>query len=862
MLGHSRSHSRQSLYSKASAPVASSPSRRRVTRSQSREVEDLRAASSSNAIRSSGRNDGSNRWGQNKTLNPVVEESPVGTPQKSVSHYASSRYSSAVPDYADDVANITGTTLLQSEPESEPEPEMMLEALPDLERTGRNLLDYLAPSTANPVTIVNKAEVLSNPANTQSKHLRYLTSKFAAEFRHFGNQTYLEVDAIGRAFNTALAGRRGSFQDWDPDPVVHLANCVRFAHEILLAGPGLNSRKEVIRHIESSFPLPFMSGLVAEGQEKHPGESSLQNDTFHLALDIRTQSLILHLEEHQDEPEFNAKHAVRRFFFRGSSRKTFRGFNLPGFGSSKGTLPDNYAGTVQDRYNEILLAEIGEGGFEVGNLKGAHPWRSFAMRTAIWVRKRVEEIDGELKKRMSAKAVHDAFFTSKHPSFASTLEGPESEPNGELEEVVQHVPQQEIFEGETTLQVEVEPQQEQRPEPRPERRRSSKGTYLDPISIGRMKERLERLRSVSEASGSVNRRQSDIVPPVSQKEREPDRRKTSTLLPASQSKQPAAAPETRALSFESSLFVAQETGEHEELEEPDISLGEDLTLDGGNEGRDIERSDSPPVARSTPSSRPQPMSNPKTLTERIWDVVKGGTITQPAPGPARSSTARFIDRQETAERVSPISQRDSQNAVRRVEERVSRKRARVPPEAETSTDDDFDADERDVDLERRRAEKPQQGSKRRRVVEEDADEEGDHEVANTNTNASRDEEDEVESPRRPDARVRPAHIRTLPRKSLGSRVFWTEAEDNRLMRLMREYGTSWAVIVRQNEAQPVQEGEVRIEGRDQVKFKDRARNIKVKLYREGLPVPDYFENVTIKESDRKKLRELGITFPR
>ncbi|KAJ0426012.1 hypothetical protein BJY00DRAFT_122958 [Aspergillus carlsbadensis] len=858
MLGHSRSHSRQSLFSKASAPVASSPSRRRVTRSQSREVEDLRAASSSNAIRSSGRNDGSDKWGQNKALNPVVEESPVRTPQKSISHYASSRYSSAVPDYADDVANITGTTLLQSEPDSELEPEMMLEALPDLERAGRSLLDFLAPSTADLVTIVNKAKVLSNPTNTQSKRLRRLTSNLAAEFRYFGNQTYLDADAIGRAFNTALRGRRGSFQDWDPDPVVHLANCARFAHEILLAGTGLNSRKAVIRHIESLFPLPLMSGLVADGQEKHHGESSLQKDTFDLALEIRTQSLILHLEERQDEPEFNAKHAVRRQFFKGSSRKTLRGFNLPNFGGSNGILPDDYTGTVQDRYNDILLAEIDEGVFDVDDLKGAHRWQRFVLRAAQWIRKRVEEIDEELKKRMSAKAVHDAFFTSKLPSFASTLGGSESEPNGELEELAQHVPRQEIFEGETTLPVEVEPQQEQRPEPQPERRRSLKGTYLDPISIGRMQKRLERLRSESEASGSVGRRQSDIIPPVSQKIREPDRRKTSTALPASQSNQPAAAPATRALSS-SSLFVTQGTGEHEEFEEPDISLGEELNLNGENEGRDIERSDSPPVARSTPSSRLQPTPNPRTLTERIWDVVKGGTITQ---GPAQTSTARFIDRQETAERVSPISQRGSQNTASRVEERVSRKRARLHSEAETSADDDFDADERGVDLERRRAEKPQQGSKRRRVVEEEDDEEGGQEAVNTNTNANRGEEDEIESPRRPEARVRPAHIRTLPRKSLGSRVFWTEAEDNRLMRLMRDHGTSWAVIVRQNEAQPVQEGEVRIEGRDQVKFKDRARNIKVKFYREGLPVPDYFENVTIKESDRKKLRELGITLPR
>ncbi|KAL3464369.1 hypothetical protein BJX64DRAFT_254844 [Aspergillus heterothallicus] len=876
MLGHSRSHSRHGLFSKASGPVASSPSRRRVTRSQSREVEDVHAASS--AARSSGRNDGRDRWGQNEALTSVVEEYPVGTPQKPVVQYASSRYSSAIPVSPDDPVNISGTTLLQSEPGSDLDPDMMMEVLPDLERSGRSLLEFLAPSTTNPVTIVNKAKVFSDPSHTQSRRLRRLISNLSKDFKYFGNQTYLDAGAIGHAITAALAGRRGSFQDWVPDPVVHLANCARFAHEILLAGPGLNSRKQVLREIDILFPSPFMSGLVADGQEKSIGESSLRKDTFDLALDIRTQSLLLELEERQDQPDFNAKHAVRRCFFRGSSRKTWRGFNLPNFGGASGNLPDEYIGSVQDRYNDILLAELDDGIYDIDELKGAHRWLRFVLHTTQWIHKRMVEIDGQLKNRMSAEAMHDAYFTSKQPSFASTLGGSESEPNGVLEEGDQDVPQQENFEGETTLP--VGQQREERPQPQTERRRSSKPAFLNSYSVNRVKQRLERLRAESEASASGIRRQSDIVAPVSQKIHEPDRRKTSTALPASQSGQFAVSLETGGNG--SPPLLPQEPTEPVEAEEPeefevsqeheecvgprepeepedqDITLGEEFNINADNEGTQIESSNSPRVVRSTPSVPPTRTSKPKTLTERIWDVVKGGSLTQP-PGSQRIQAARFIDRQENAERVSPISQRGSQNAVDRVEERVSRKRGRSPSQADSSTDDDFDADDREVDLERRRAAKPQRTSKRRRVEEDEEDEET-QETTDLSTDANR-VDDEVDSPRRPDARARPAHIRTLPRKSLGARVFWTEAEDNRLMRLMREHGTSWTVIARQNEAQPVQEGEARIEGRDQVKLKDRARNLKVKFYREGLPVPKYFELVTIKESDRKKLRELGVTVP-
>jgi hypothetical protein len=82
--------------------------------------------------------------------------------------------------------------------------------------------------------------------------------------------------------------------------------------------------------------------------------------------------------------------------------------------------------------------------------------------------------------------------------------------------------------------------------------------------------------------------------------------------------------------------------------------------------------------------------------------------------------------------------------------------------------------------------------------------------------------------------VQPAPISS--QRSVGQyiskpRSSWTEAEDNRLIRLMKDHGHKWSLIERQNIAQPAEEGEVRIEGRGQVAFKDRARNMKISYYR-------------------------------
>jgi hypothetical protein len=50
------------------------------------------------------------------------------------------------------------------------------------------------------------------------------------------------------------------------------------------------------------------------------------------------------------------------------------------------------------------------------------------------------------------------------------------------------------------------------------------------------------------------------------------------------------------------------------------------------------------------------------------------------------------------------------------------------------------------------------------------------------------------------------------------RVFWTGADEDHLVRLIEEYGTSWSVIAKLGGFQT---------NRDQVALKDKARNMKV-----------------------------------
>ncbi|KAL4906826.1 hypothetical protein BDW74DRAFT_127800 [Aspergillus multicolor] len=854
----STSQQRQHLLSK----FQGSPSRTRVTRSRSREVGGLHIDSNRLNVRPSSRD-------QSKVLDPVVEEAPSSP----LDQTGARDESAAAPE--PDVADITGTTFIPDS-ETDLDPEMMLEAFPDLERTGKSVLDFLAPTTASPAMIVNKADLLIDPKNTQSKRLLRLIKNLDGDMKIFSNQTYIDLEGINRIFSAVLEDRREDIEDWSPDPIVQMANCARFALEILLAGTNPNSRKRAIRDIEKLFPRPFMTGIVGAGQDKAPGESLLDKETFDLALSIRTQSLIMLLEEKQEDPKFNAKHAVKLCFFKTLSRKSpMRGFNLPNFSNkADGNLPAQYMDDVRKRYNDILLVEE-DGKFDVNELKQDYRWKRFVLHSAHWVRRRTDEIYAELQQRMSTQTVHYMFFNAKNSSLTSTLGGSEVERIGGIREADEQTTRQENVPREITTRQESvtqetfalpvpvpepEPEPEpQQPESRPdrgdmERRRSSRPSYLNPTDIQRLVQRQERLRA--ENKPSEIRGQPDIVYPPSPNTNErygADGRPSSSASPSSHPvQQDLSHPHVLPFDDEPTLVP----------DEPELNLSDDSELANGDESSQIEGSHSPSVVpRSTPWAQ-EPTSTARTtgevsVTDYVWDAHKRGASVQPTPGPSRNVASRFIDRQRNAERVSPIRDGDSQSAVTRVEERASRKRAR--PSTETDSDDDssnFDFDNRQTDIERRRAEKPQRPrSKQPRLA-----------VAGTQSEASADAHrhhvvEVLAQPVRQRTVLPPTTSTQAPaaRHASKARSSWTDAEDNRLIRLMKDHGHKWSLLEKHNKAQPARQGEVRIEGRGQVAFKDRARNLKIAYYRDGIPIPDYLEYVTMKEKDVKGLLNRGVT---
>lgn len=351
-----------------------------------------------------------------------MEEPPFHSPHKSVHRDVNQ----VIPESLDDTMNITGTTFLPEELDTNLDPDMMMETLPDLERAAKNVLDYLVPSSADPVNIVNAAKRLVDPNSTQSKRLRHSQSNLAAQAKWFGSQAYIDVNHVSQLLTSALERKSVPVgKDWSADPILHQANCARLALEVLLANAGTDSAKRAIKNLEDMFPLPFMNDISESQGERAIGESSLRKDTFDLALELRTQSLILKLEEDQYKLDFLPDPAIRRHFFDvdafdddtfDSSDAPLLGLNIGRFRSS-GDFPQQYRDAVCDRYNEILLlvSEAGDNSFDIKELKSAYRWQKFVLRAVQWLRKRIQEITQELQGQQSVQTVHKEFFADQEP---------------------------------------------------------------------------------------------------------------------------------------------------------------------------------------------------------------------------------------------------------------------------------------------------------------------------------------------------------------------------------------------------------------------------------------------------------------
>ncbi|KAJ5377496.1 uncharacterized protein N7496_004905 [Penicillium cataractarum] len=855
-------------------PSAGTTPQRRVTRSQSRELDDPNYGkqSSSKTVQRTG----VQGRAQLKHLPPVIEQSPISS-----HHTPTSRVSSSVvpntPTHEEGNTNISGTTFLAHESDHDSDSGSedggidaidMADELPDLQQASTRLLELVGTNSSDAKGICEVAKRIANPAHADNKRFKRVYKKLADSMKVFTNESYIDAARVSDLIPSVTT--EDAPDPWDPRPYLYRANYAWLALTTLSAAIGSQTQVQAIENLDKQFPAPFMSQMIRPKQKLTGGGSSAIRATVDLALEIRTQYFISQLEKRQGEKGFDAQSILKEIFYHDPARDagSLRGFNLPAtFEDENGFLPDSLHDEVSVRIDELETSLFDDDdNLDLHGLKTIFSWRRFCLRVARFVQLREQEfkatiasqpkiddvqvlVVNAIHRRADPNAVespdHATLVNSYHEGPSTTLNEISVERPEDGEEVeIEESSSEDLARPEETHEEPVIEQSAPKPSPQrvPSRRKSNKGIWRTADAMDFLAKTLNTTRQADSATlepQPVNseKGKAAVIPdsPRGVSVTADRDEIAGTPEPEPSTNQPAS---------------PQHTGSSTQDDQPTFNpLDDDLVFDQPHEAvmsaspRGSERInrvshypgrffDSPSAARAKPSSPRRSIFDRQATASRVVFSPGGSEESQSGESP-----------REPAKRPSMPPPPTSQGP--------SRKRGRGDSDDEASDDDDFDRDTRDHNISQRRSQIPEQArpsEKRQRVSNEEPSPAGQLQE----DLAASQQQSQVTSLVVPNTAPAPRESRWHAENSISrashpppaihtaGRRRWSDEEDDRLIMLIARHGTQWATIQRQDQICPTTDGGPQLSGRTQVNMKDRARTIKQKykryIHQDSLPI--------------------------
>ncbi|KAF2499960.1 hypothetical protein BU16DRAFT_613777 [Lophium mytilinum] len=304
-------------------------------------------------------------------------------------------------------SNISGTTAYSSASTAEAqdlEAGMMLADLEDLYNNAESFLNVMAPKDARTRDFEKVLKDMRIPGSTtsksflkRSKGFNDFVEAFKGEDRHY---------ILPRAVSKTLFG---SQQDLNtipgrPDAVLYKANLAVLARR-LLTDRGIEAIWKDVQQLDLSFPELFLSRFSDELNERGD-TSTLLEQTFKVALEIRTQVAILDLAQEVDMSEsFDPDRVLQTVFLKGSLSDQedqdyppfVRGWNVGALGAGLAEIPQPFKDAVVRRMEEIrAFFDPNSPAVDIDPLRAKYSWDSFCVRVLQWVRDRNQEIEASI----------------------------------------------------------------------------------------------------------------------------------------------------------------------------------------------------------------------------------------------------------------------------------------------------------------------------------------------------------------------------------------------------------------------------------------------------------------------------------
>ncbi|KAI8937235.1 hypothetical protein NX059_006444 [Plenodomus lindquistii] len=312
------------------------------------------------------------------------------------------------------VSEMSGTTAISSFSMVEAEflePKFILKHLRKLCESTEEFLHHLAPYGVDMREDLDNIRELQRPESDFNEEYRDFDAELNVHLRHYKNEehTYIHIRALHRALfgpnRDVVAAQSGL------DLVLYLTNLLVFVKQTIYSDRSSKATWDALRQLDNSFPSHFMRSLFEDANPNPAGESGLLEDTFQLALELRTQLVIMVIS--RQGAGRNSNEIVEEVFMRSETSQAadgsaLRGWSIPALGGDDASLPLEFEAQVLKRLEEIM-GHIGSGNKpleeQIAFLEEQFPWEPVILRLLHWVRLRHQELTTAIEELGGAAAI-------------------------------------------------------------------------------------------------------------------------------------------------------------------------------------------------------------------------------------------------------------------------------------------------------------------------------------------------------------------------------------------------------------------------------------------------------------------------
>jgi hypothetical protein len=256
----------------------------------------------------------------------------------------------------------------------------MINALPFLYQYSNSLLNLFSSEDAS--DLLKLHHDLQQPTSKASKRFNALFEGFMLNRKYYGDDTPIDLKVAVRA----LAGLHREYEipngAWRPDAVLYMANLARYISTIYASNENSEEARGTLNSMFNTFPAPFVSVSDADmNASGYPSPDLPAPDTLALVLEIRTQYLFHELSKKHGHPTFDPDEMLRAIFYVDHDR--LRGVD---YMDDFSTLPSDFEVKFTKRITAIRrhFSNDINNPVDFGGLRQEFPYARFLIRLAKW----------------------------------------------------------------------------------------------------------------------------------------------------------------------------------------------------------------------------------------------------------------------------------------------------------------------------------------------------------------------------------------------------------------------------------------------------------------------------------------------